>query len=57
MNMLLTGRINKDDFKDKDKAFDQDGNILDESVLIFKTAYIGKHYADKFEVLVNVFPA
>lgn len=53
MNFLLTGRITKDDFKDKDKAFDAQGNILDESVLIFKTAYIGKHYADKYEVLVK----
>ena len=53
MNFLLTGRITKDDFKDKDKAFDKDGNILDESVLVFKTAYIGKHYADKYEVLVK----
>ncbi len=53
MNFLLSGRITKDDFKDKDKAFDSQGNILDESVLIFKTAYIGKHYADKYEVLVK----
>ncbi len=53
MNFLLSGRITKDDFKDKDKAFDAEGNILDESILIFKTAYIGKHYADKYEVLVK----
>ena len=53
MNMLLTGRITKDDFKDRAKSFDAEGNILDESVLIFKTAYIGKHYADKYEVLVK----
>ncbi|MBP1631292.1 MAG: hypothetical protein H6Q15_2185 [Bacteroidetes bacterium] len=53
MNMLLTGRINKDDFKDKDKAFDEQGNILDNAILIFKTAYIGKHYADKYEVIVK----
>lgn len=53
MNFLLSGRITKDDFRDKDKAFDKEGNILDESVLVFKTAYIGKHDADKYEVLVK----
>lgn len=53
MNFLLSGRITKDDFRDKDKAFDKEGNILDESVLTFKTAFIGKHQADKYEVLVK----
>ncbi|MFA7081488.1 MAG: OmpA family protein [Bacteroidales bacterium] len=53
MNFLLSGRITKDDFRDKDKAFDKEGNILDESVLVFKTAFIGKHSADKYEVLVK----
>lgn len=53
MNFLLSGRITKDDFRDKDKAFDKEGNILDESVLTFKTAFIGKHSADKYEVLVK----
>ncbi|MDR0971637.1 MAG: OmpA family protein [Bacteroidales bacterium] len=53
MAFLLTGRITKDDFKDKEKAFDKDGNILDESILIFKNASIGKHTADKYEVLVK----
>ena len=53
MDFLLTGRITKDDFKDKDKAFDEDGNILDNSVLVFKDAYIGKYFADKYEVVVR----
>lgn len=53
MNFLLTGRITKEDFKDKDKAFDKDGNILDNSVLTFKTAAIGKHETTKYEVLVK----
>ena len=53
MDFLLTGRITKDDFKDRDKAFDEDGNILDNSVLIFKDAYIGKYFADKYEVIVR----
>ena len=53
MDFLLTGRITKDDFKDRDKAFDEDGNILDNSVLIFKDAYIGKYFADRYEVIVR----
>jgi peptidoglycan-associated lipoprotein len=50
---LLTGRITKDDFKDKDKAFDENGQILDNTVLTFKNANIGKYTAEKFEVLVK----
>ncbi len=53
MDFLLTGRITKDDFKDRDKAFDEDGNILDNSVLTFKSAYVGKYFADKYEVIVR----
>ena len=53
MKFLLEGRITKDDFKDRDKAFDEDGNILDNSVLTFKSAYIGKYFADKYEVIVR----
>ncbi len=53
MDFLLSGRITKDDFRDRDKAFDEDGNILDNSVLTFKSAYIGKYFADKYEVIVR----
>ncbi|MDR1847182.1 MAG: OmpA family protein [Bacteroidales bacterium] len=53
MDLLLKGRINKNDFRDKDKAFDAEGNILDNSVLTFQSAYIGKYWTDKFEVLVR----
>lgn len=53
MEFLLSGRITKDDFRDKDKAFDEDGNILDNSVLTFRSAYIGKYFADKYEVIVR----
>jgi hypothetical protein len=53
MKFLLEGRITKDDFKDRDKAFDEEGNILDNSVLTFKSAYIGKYFADKYEVIVR----
>ena len=38
---------------EKDKAFDEDGNILDNSVLTFRSAYIGKYFADKYEVIVR----
>lgn len=50
---LLTGRITKDDFKDKDKAFDEKGQILDNAVLTFKNAAIGNYKADKFELIVK----
>ncbi|MCH3924730.1 MAG: OmpA family protein [Bacteroidales bacterium] len=50
---LLTGRITKDDFKNKEKAFDDNGNILDNSVLTFKNANIGKYTAEKYEVIVK----
>lgn len=53
MDFLLTGRITKDDFRDRDKAFDDEGNILDNAVLTFKNAYIGKYFADKYEVIVR----
>lgn len=50
---LLTGRITKDDFRDKERAFDEKGQILDNAVLIFKNAAIGNYKADKFEVIVK----
>ncbi|MDR0790799.1 MAG: OmpA family protein [Bacteroidales bacterium] len=53
MDLLLQGRIEKNDFRDKDKAFDTEGKILDNSVLTFRSAYIGKYWTDKFEVLVR----
>lgn len=53
MKFLTTGRITKDDFKDKDKAFDKNGEILDNAILTFKTAAIGKYSTEKFEVIVK----
>lgn len=50
---LVTGRITKDDFKDKERAFDEKGQILDNAVLTFKNAAIGNYKADKFEVIVK----
>ncbi|MDR1726139.1 MAG: OmpA family protein [Bacteroidales bacterium] len=53
MDLLLQGRIEKNDFRDKEKSFDAEGQILDNSVLTFKSAYLGKYWVDKFEVLVR----
>lgn len=53
MRFLITGRINKDDFKDKERAFNKKGEILDNAVLVFKNAAIGKYTAEKFEVIVK----
>ena len=53
MKFLKTGRITKDNFKDKDKAFNAKGEILENAVLVFKNASIGQYSAEKFEVIVK----
>ena len=53
MQFLKTGRITKDDFRDRERAFNSKGEILDNAVLIFKNAAIGNHTAEKFEVIVK----
>ncbi|MBR1626203.1 MAG: OmpA family protein [Bacteroidales bacterium] len=53
MKFLKTGRITKDNFKDKDRAFNSKGEILENAVLVFKNASIGQYSAEKFEVIVK----
>lgn len=53
MKFLKTGRITKDDFKDKDRAFNSKGEILENATLVFKNATIGQYTADKFEVIIK----
>ena len=53
MRFLKTGRITKDNFKDKERAFNSKGEILENAVLIFKNASIGQYTAEKFEVIVK----
>jgi outer membrane protein OmpA-like peptidoglycan-associated protein len=52
MNMLYQRRINKEDFPDRDNAFDPEGNILDKAKLVFKEIQIGQHHQYNVEVIV-----
>lgn len=52
MNMLYQRRINKEDFPDRDHAFDPEGNILDKAKLVFKEIQIGQHRQNNVEVIV-----
>lgn len=52
MNMLYQRRINKEDFPDRDHAFDPEGNILDKAKLVFKEIQIGQKHVRNVEVIV-----
>ena len=52
MNMLYQRRINKEDFPDRDNAFDPEGNILDKAKVVFKEIVIGQHHRRNVEVIV-----
>ncbi len=52
MNMLYQRRINKEDFPDRDEAFDPEGNILDKAKVVFKEIQIGQHKRTNVEVIV-----
>lgn len=52
MNFLYQRRINKEDFPDRDNAFDAEGNILDKTTVIFKEMQIGQKHLMNVEVVV-----
>lgn len=52
MNFLYQRRINKEDFPDRDNAFDPEGNILDKATIIFKEMQIGQKHVRNVEVVV-----
>ena len=52
MNFLYQRRINKEDFPDRDNAFDPEGNILDRTTVIFKEMQIGQKHLSNVEVVV-----
>lgn len=52
MNMLYQRRINKEDFPDRDNAFDPEGNILDRATLVFKELQIGQKHLFNVEAVV-----
>ncbi len=52
MNFLYQRRINKEDFPQRDNAFDHEGNILDKSTIVFKEMQIGQKHLRNVEVVV-----
>lgn len=52
MNMLYQRRINKEDFPDRDNAFDPEGNILDKAKVVFKEVQIGQKHLTNVEAIV-----
>ncbi len=52
MSFLYQRRINKEDFPDRDNAFDPEGNILDKATVIFKEIQIGQKHLKNVEVVI-----
>lgn len=52
MNLLYQRRINKEDFPERDNAFDPEGNILDKATVMFKEMQIGQRKLQNVEVVV-----
>ncbi|MBR1516594.1 MAG: PD40 domain-containing protein [Bacteroidales bacterium] len=52
MSYLYQRRINKEDFPDRDNAFDPEGNILDKSTVILKEIWIGSKKLRNVEVVI-----
>lgn len=52
MNFLYQRRINKEDFPQRDNAFDHEGNILDKATIVFKEMQIGQKHLRNVEVVV-----
>jgi len=52
MSFLYQRRINKEDFPDRDNAFDPEGNILEKTTVIFKEMQIGQKHLFNVEVVV-----
>ncbi len=50
--LLLTGKINKNDFKDKEKSFNEDGDILPNSVITLRELKVGKFTMNDIQVVV-----
>ncbi len=52
MNFLKEGRINKNDFKENEKAIDKDGNIVEKSTLVLKEIKLGNSVIKNIEAVV-----
>ncbi len=52
MRLLRTGKINKNDFKDKEKSFDEEGDIVKDAVITLRELKIGKVVLNNISVMV-----
>lgn len=53
MTFLKEGRINKNDFKENEKAIDKDGNIVEKSTLIIKSVKLGNSIINNVEAVIT----
>ncbi|MEI6696268.1 MAG: OmpA family protein [Bacteroidota bacterium] len=52
MTFLQAGRINKNDFKENEKAIDKEGNIVEKSTLIIKSIKLGNSEIKNVEAII-----
>jgi peptidoglycan-associated lipoprotein len=52
MNYIMQRRITKEDFVNRDDAFDYDGNIIDKSLVILESVQIGQKELKRVEAIV-----
>ncbi len=52
MRFLLDKRINKEDFPERDNAFDPEGKIIENSIIVLKTVQIGPRRVENLEAVV-----
>jgi peptidoglycan-associated lipoprotein len=53
MRLLRTGRINRNDFKDGEKAFDEEGDIVKNAILTLREIRVGKTTLRNIQVAVT----
>jgi peptidoglycan-associated lipoprotein len=53
MRLLRTGRINRNDFKDNERAFDEEGDIVKNAVITLRELRIGKTILRNISVVVT----
>jgi peptidoglycan-associated lipoprotein len=52
MRLLRTGRINRNDFRDGERAFDEEGDIVKNAVITLRELRIGRHTLSNVQVTV-----
>ena len=52
MNYIMQRRITKEDFVNRDDAFDYEGNIIDKSLVILESVQIGQKELKRVEAIV-----